>query len=256
MRLRVTFVAKIRLLFTTIMQTGDITLGKKLNSSIGKKIIVALTGLFLTLFLVVHLMGNLQLLKNDGGEAFNHYSEFMGHNPLIQTISKVNFAFILFHAFYGIYLAIRNRAARPVRYQVNRPNANSKWASRNMAFLGSVIFIFIAIHLANFYYVFHFNTTPTVDYFNAETGEMSRVKDYATVVDVGFSQLWIVVFYVVAQFALAFHLTHGIKSAFQTLGLNSKKSSKGLQNFAYGFAVIICGLFAIIPVLMYLNITL
>ena len=115
---------------------ADISLGKRLTSSIGKKIVVALTGLFLTLFLVVHLMGNLQLLKNDGGEAFNHYSEFMGHNPLIQTISKVNFAFILGHAIWGIFLAFKNRAARPTRYAVNKPGANSRWASRNMALLG------------------------------------------------------------------------------------------------------------------------
>ncbi len=238
------------------MQTGNITLGKKLNSSIGKKIVVALTGLFLTLFLVVHLMGNLQLLKNDGGEAFNHYSEFMGHNPVIQIISKFNFAFILFHAFYGIFLAFKNKAARPVRYAMNRPNANSAWASRNMALLGSIIFIFIAIHLVNFFYIFHFGEIPFVEYHDGMTGEMSRIKDYASVVDLGFSQLWIIVFYVVAQFALAFHLSHGIKSAFQTLGLNNRDMSPVLQKIAIGFAILVCGLFAIIPVLMYFNISL
>lgn len=232
---------------------ADISLGKRLTSSIGKKIVVALTGLFLTLFLVVHLMGNLQLLKNDGGEAFNHYSEFMGHNPLIQTISKVNFAFILGHAIWGIFLAFKNRAARPNRYAVNKPGANSKWASRNMALLGTIIFVFIAIHLVNFFYVFHFGDVPMVEYHNVVTGEFSRIKDYASVVEIGFSQLWIVVFYVAAMFALAFHLSHGIQSAFQTLGLNNKSIAPTLKTIGVVLAYGICALFAIIPILMYLQ---
>jgi succinate dehydrogenase / fumarate reductase cytochrome b subunit len=235
---------------------ADISLGKRLTSSIGKKIVVALTGLFLSLFLIVHLMGNLQLLKNDGGEAFNHYSEFMGHNPLIQTISKVNFAFILGHAFWGIFLAFKNRAARPTRYAVNKPGANSKWASRNMAVLGTIIFVFIAIHLVNFFYVFHFGDIPFVEYHDAVTGEFSRIKDYASVVEIGFSELWIVVFYVAAMIALAFHLGHGVQSAFQTLGLNNKDVAPTLKTIGIVFAYGICALFAIIPVLMYLNITL
>lgn len=232
---------------------ADISLGKRLTSSIGKKIVVALTGLFLTLFLVVHLIGNLQLLKNDGGEAFNHYSEFMGHNPLIQTISKLNFAFILGHAFWGIYLAFKNRAARPTRYAVNKPGANSHWASRNMALLGTIVFVFIAIHLVNFYFTFHYSDIPTVDYRDAHSGELFRVKDYASVVQIGFQQLWIVAFYVIAMFALAFHLSHGIQSAFQTLGANNKEVSPTLKTIGYVLAYGLCALFAIIPVIMYIQ---
>lgn len=235
------------------MQTGDITLGKKLNSSIGKKIIVALTGLFLTMFLVVHLMGNLQLLKNDNGEAFNYYSAFMGHNPLIQTISKVNFAFILGHAFYGIFLVFRNRAARPVRYQVNRPNANSRWASRNMGLLGTIILVFIAVHLSKFWYQFKFGEVQPVFYTDEATGITEKINDYYAVVEHGFSNKWIVLFYVLSQFAILFHLSHGIKSAFQTLGLNNNKFTPTLRGIAYTAAVVICGLFALIPIVMYLN---
>jgi succinate dehydrogenase / fumarate reductase cytochrome b subunit len=230
---------------------ADISLGKRLTSSIGKKIVVALTGLFLTLFLVVHLMGNLQLLKNDGGEAFNHYSEFMGHNPLIQTISKVNFAFILGHAIWGIFLAFKNRAARPTRYAVNKPGANSRWASRNMALLGTIVFVFIAIHLVNFYFTFHYGDIPTVNYGDANSPKL--VKDYASVVQIGFQQLWIVAFYVVAMFALAFHLSHGIQSAFQTLGANNKEVSPTLKTIGYVLAYGLCALFAIIPVIMYIQ---
>ncbi|UPT68309.1 MAG: succinate dehydrogenase cytochrome b subunit [Sphingobacteriales bacterium JAD_PAG50586_3] len=235
---------------------ADISLSKRLTSSIGKKIVVALTGVFLSLFLIIHLMGNLQLLKNDGGEAFNHYAEFMGHNPLIQFVSKINFAFILGHAFWGIFLAFKNRAARPTLYAVNKPGANSRWASRNMALLGTIIFVFIAVHLSKFWFVFHYGDIPFAEYHDGVTGEFSRIKDYATVVDIGFEQLWIVIFYVASMFALAFHLSHGVQSAFQTLGLNNKEFAPTLRTIGTVFAYGICALFAIIPVLMYLNITL
>lgn len=238
------------------MQTGDITLGQRLTSSIGKKIVVALTGLFLTLFLVVHLIGNLQLLKDDGGEAFNHYSEFMGHNPLIQIISKVNFAFILGHAGWGLYLAFKNRGARKTRYAVNKPSANSRWASRNMALLGTVMLAFIAIHLVNFWWQFKFGDVPFESLTNPMTGEVTKEYKYYVVVKEGFSYLPIVLFYIFAQIAIAFHLGHGIQSAFQTLGVNNKDFAPTLKKVGFVLAYGICFLFAIIPVLMYLNITL
>lgn len=235
---------------------ADITLGQRLTSSIGKKIVVALTGLFLTMFLVVHLIGNLQLLKADGGEAFNFYSKFMGHNPLIQIISKVNFAFILAHAGWGIYLAFKNRAARPVRYAANKPSANSKWASRNMAVLGTIILAFIAVHLAKFWYNFKFGTVPEITYTDPVTGVVSTIKNYYAEVQYGFSNPYIVVFYVISMLVIAFHLSHGIQSAFQTLGLNNKEVAPTLKKIGYVLAYGICLLFAIIPVFMYFNITL
>src|SRR5690606_31315907 len=90
---------------------------KFLSSSLGKKLLMALTGLFLILFLAVHLTGNLQLLKDDGGKSFKVYAEFMSTNPLVQTISKGNFAFILIHAVYALIITVQNRKARgPVGY--------------------------------------------------------------------------------------------------------------------------------------------
>jgi len=104
-----------------------------LNSSIGQKITMSLTGLFLMLFLVVHLAGNLQLLHDDGGEAFNAYSYFMTHNPLIKVISYANYFFILYHAYRGISLWLQNRAARGKTKYAAQYTRQREIASRNMA---------------------------------------------------------------------------------------------------------------------------
>ena len=99
-----------------------------LSSSIGKKLVMALTGLFLCSFLIVHMSGNLQLFKHDDGLAFNVYAVFMTTNPLIKTVSYGLYAFILLHAFEGLYLAKQNRQARGnQRYVVSNGKANSSW---------------------------------------------------------------------------------------------------------------------------------
>ena len=105
---------------------------KLFSSTLGKKLIMALTGLFLISFLIVHLIGNLQLLHHDGGRAFNTYAEFMGTNPIVQIISKVNFALILMHAIWGLILTVRNRKARGAQGYVVVKNS-SPWTSRNIA---------------------------------------------------------------------------------------------------------------------------
>src|SRR5438477_12369983 len=121
------------------------------NSSLGQKLIMALTGLFLCLFLVVHVSGNLQLFKNDSGLAFNQYSVFMTTNPLIKAISYILYATILYHAYKGLVLAWKNQKARPVKYAAFDGKANSPWASRNMGILGTIILVFIIIHMNDFW---------------------------------------------------------------------------------------------------------
>src|SRR6478752_3645336 len=118
---------------------------KLFSSTLGKKLVMALTGLFLITFLIVHLIGNLQLLHDDQGRAFNTYAEFMGNNPLIQIISKVNFALILMHALWGLFLTIQNRRARGKQGYVVVKNS-SPWTSRNMGILGTLVLIFLVIH--------------------------------------------------------------------------------------------------------------
>jgi len=129
-----------------------------LKSSIAKKYWMAFTGLFLCLFLVGHLLGNLQLILSHGEEgrrAFNEYAYFMQHNPLIKIMSYVTYISLLFHAIDGIMLAVQNKKARPVQYAMNNAASNSSSASRMMAILGSIILIFIATHMVNFWAKMH-----------------------------------------------------------------------------------------------------
>ena len=125
-----------------------------LSSSIAKKWWMALTGLFLCLFLVGHLVGNLQLLIPGvaGKRAFNEYAFFMATNPAIKLLSYLTYISILFHAIDGIMLTIQNKKARPVKYAYERPEKNSKWYSRSMAILGTLILVFIATHMQNFWW--------------------------------------------------------------------------------------------------------
>jgi len=121
-----------------------------LTSSVGRKAIMSLTGLFLILFLVVHLIGNLQLLAGDEGKAFNVYSDFMGNNMLVQIISKGNFFFILLHTIQGLLLYFKNKKAKGSKYAVS-PKNNTSWASNNMALLGTLLLAFILMHLGHFW---------------------------------------------------------------------------------------------------------
>ncbi len=129
-----------------------------LKSSIAKKYWMAFTGLFLCLFLVGHLLGNLQLFAGgeEGRRAFNEYAYFMQHNPLIKVMSYVTYLSILFHAIDGILLAFQNKKARPIQYAMENAASNSSSASRKMAILGSIILIFIATHMVNFWAKMHF----------------------------------------------------------------------------------------------------
>ncbi|MBK6932628.1 MAG: succinate dehydrogenase cytochrome b subunit [Saprospirales bacterium] len=222
---------------------------KFLTSSIGQKIIMALTGIFLILFLVVHLMGNLQLLKDDGGEAFNIYAYFMTHNPLIKTVSYLLYAAILLHAVQGILLWQMNKAARGAqRYAVSHVRASER-ASRNMAWLGIIIFVFIALHLYQFWFQMHWGTLVYVEYDTYP----HAVKDLYALVAASYENLGFVVFYVISMFVVGYHLWHGFWSAFQTLGLNHSKYTPLIKGIGAIYSIAVPLLFAAIPVVMYLK---
>ena len=216
---------------------------KFLESSIGKKVIMSLTGLFLVTFLIVHLSGNFLLLKGDGGEAFNIYTEFMSTNPFIQFVSKGLYAFIILHTVQGILLWNKNRKARGSKYSVST-SANASWASKNMALLGTLILFFLLIHMGDFWYAIKFEpeTFEMVQY----AGMTSPIKDAYAKVALSFSNPLIVVCYVLGLIALGFHLIHGFQSAFQTLGLRHKKYTPIIEGLGkllgialpVGFAVI------------------
>jgi succinate dehydrogenase / fumarate reductase cytochrome b subunit len=128
-----------------------------MKSSLAKKYWMALTGLFLCLFLSGHLAGNLQLLVPNNALNFNKYALFMTSNPAVKILSYLTYISILFHAIDGIMLAFQNKAARPIGYAKNNPSANSPWASRNMAVLGTIILVFIVTHMVSFWARMHFD---------------------------------------------------------------------------------------------------
>jgi len=217
------------------------------TSSLGRKLVMALTGLFLILFLVVHLSGNFQLLKDDGGKAFNVYAEFMTTNPVIKVISYGNYTFILLHIFLALVLTRKNRAARgSERYKLTS-GKSSAWSSRNMGILGTIILIFLVIHLKDFWAQMHWGGIPKANYDGRE------VKDLYAIVALAFSQRWYVALYVVCMAGLGFHLWHGFASAFQTLGLNHVKYNPIIHFVGKAFAILVPALFALIPIIMFLK---
>lgn len=127
-----------------------------LKSSIAKKYWMALTGLFLCLFLAGHLAGNLQLLVPNNALNFNQYALFMTSNPAVKLLSYLTYISILFHAIDGILLTIQNKKARPIGY-AKTDGSSSSFASRNMAVLGTIILVFIATHMVNFWAKMHFD---------------------------------------------------------------------------------------------------
>ncbi|WP_396178596.1 succinate dehydrogenase cytochrome b subunit [Flavobacterium sp.] len=150
-----------------------------LKSSLAKKYWMALTGLFLCLFLAGHLAGNLQLIFGDALQ-FNQYALFMTTNPAVKLLSYVTYISIVFHAIDGILLTIQNKKARPIAYAKTNPSANSSFASRNMAILGSLILIFIITHMVNFWAVMHFDKNMPLQTISVDTGSGMKQEFYLT----------------------------------------------------------------------------
>lgn len=219
-----------------------------LTSSIGRKVIMSLTGLFLIIFLVIHLIGNLQLLSPDDGMSFNIYAYFMTHNPLIKTVSYLLYAFILIHAVQGWMLWSKNRKARGgQKYAVKNTRAvgTNSFAASNMGWLGTIIFIFLVIHMYQFWLQMKLGNTPLVTY------EGHEVKDLYTIVMDAYSNIGYVIFYVVSMVVVAYHLLHGFQSAFQTLGLNHRKYTPFIKGVGLVYSILVPLGFAIIPLYMY-----
>ena len=247
------------------------------NSSLGKKLIMALTGLFLCTFLIVHLGGNLLLFKHDDGYAFNMYANFLTHFPPIEVIAYILYLCIIVHAIYALVLTIANRKARPVGYAVTASD-NASWQSKNMGLLGSILLLFIVIHMSDFWYRYkytdsvHFKEyrtdlssgeTQSIEFTPTSAGfensvqtvnnfEIVRVKDLHERVQISFAQWWYVLFYVIAMIAVSFHLKHGFQSAFRTLGWVHRKYTPIVEFIGtWLFAVIIPLGFAAMPVVYY-----
>jgi succinate dehydrogenase / fumarate reductase cytochrome b subunit len=208
---------------------------------------MSLTGLFLITFLVVHLVGNLQLLAGDHGKAFNVYTYEMTHNPLIKVISWSLYALILLHAVQGILIAVKNRRARPERYAVGHyPKASP--VAKQMALLGLLIFAFLCLHMGDFWFKLKFTDSIAIVQY---AGFMHEVHDLYARVAVAFKQEWIVGAYLIGVIALALHLWHGFDSAFQSLGLRHMRFGYLFGWFGRAYSIVIPVGFAVLPLYFY-----
>jgi succinate dehydrogenase / fumarate reductase cytochrome b subunit len=216
------------------------------NSSIGRKVIMGITGLFLISFLLIHCFLNSLIFANDGGLLFNTGADFMAHNWLIRTMEIVLFLGLILHIVQSLLLTIQNRKARPVPYYKFDGAANSSWYSRSMGLLGTLLLIFLIIHLAHFWVKSRFTGIETHDSEGHE-------NLYAVMQEV-FKNPIVVVVYVLSMISLTYHLLHGFQSAFQTLGINHKKYSPAIKKTGLVFSILIPALFAAMPVAMYLGI--
>jgi succinate dehydrogenase / fumarate reductase cytochrome b subunit len=220
------------------------------KSSLGRKYLMALSGLFLCTFLIVHCIGNMQLFKDDGGQAFNEYTYFMTHNPLIKIIAYVNYILILLHVIDGFSLVLANKKARPQAYANVDQRKSSTWSSRNMGILGTLILVFLIVHMRSFWFEMKFGSIPVIMY----DGSDIAYKDMYKIVVEAFTQAWYVALYVICMIALAFHLFHGFQSAFQTFGINHHRYTPVIKVIGVGvFAIIIPALFAAMPLFFLLN---
>ncbi|MES2650852.1 MAG: succinate dehydrogenase cytochrome b subunit [Bacteroidota bacterium] len=215
------------------------------SSSIGKKLIMGITGLFLISFLVVHCFLNCFVFIPDGGLMFNIGAHFMATNWIIRAMEVVLMAGLLLHIVQGARLTFQNQAARPVKYAYNDGNANSKWYSRSMGLLGTLLLIFLVVHLSQFWVVSRFTGIPSVD--------ANGHEDLYAVMKETFKELWVVILYVLSMISLGYHLLHGFASTFQTMGWNHKKYTPIIKAIGVGFSIIIPLLFAAMPVWIYLG---
>jgi len=210
---------------------------KFLNSSIGKKLMMAVTGSFLLIFLIVHLIGNVTLFF--GAEAFNGYVGALDVvKPLIRVIEVVLLAAFILHIFNGVKLWLENKSARGVNYKVNGSSENTDLYSRTMVLSGSIIFIFLVSHLGTFFW--RFNVYDPMG--------LANIHQYFDIVVYFFGIWWYVILYVIAMILLGFHLNHGFQSAFQTFGWNHKKYFPLIQKIGTIYAVFMAIGFASMPI--------
>lgn len=216
-----------------------------LQSSIGKKLIMGLTGFFLISFLVIHCLLNSFIFVNDGGLLFNEGAKFMAENPLIRIMEYVLFIGLVAHMVQALILTLQNSKARPVKYAVTNGKANSKWYSRSMGILGSLLLMFLVVHLANFWVKSRFTGLPGEDANGNE-------NLYAVMLEV-FKIWYFVLIYIGGVIALAYHLLHGFPSAFQTLGWNHPKYNRLIVIVGTVFSIVISLLFVMMPISIYLG---
>jgi len=216
------------------------------TSSIGKKLLMSLAGLFLILFLLVHMGLNLLVIIADDPMVYNKAAHFMSSNILIKIFEIALFGGILLHIFYALILQVQNWIARPRRY--NKANySNTSFFSKFMIHTALIILVFLVIHLVDFYFKAKFGHGETI----IVDGELYH--DFASEIEYKFKMLPYVVFYIGAFIFLGFHLVHGFQSAFKTLGLDHKSYTQIIQALAIAYSVIVVGGYSMIPLMIYFS---
>lgn len=214
-------------------------------TTLSRKMLLCLTGLFLAFFLTIHLLGNLQLFmpEEEARLQFNWYSNFLSGNALIKIVSYVLYLSIVLHVLDALIVTMKNNKSSK-RYQKDQRGRASKWYSRNMGILGSIILIFLVIHFKNFWYVYKFGELPV---------DSNGHRDLYLLVVTTFQEWWYVAIYVLSMVALCYHLIHGLHSAFRTLGLFHPKYMRWLKIVGEIYAVLICVGFAMMPIYIYIT---
>ena len=212
--------------------------------TLSRKNLMALTGLFLCFFLVIHLFGNLQLLlpAEVAHWQFNFYSKLLSENIFIELISYVLFASILAHALYALFITIKNRRANGKRYEYDRRGVSSKWYSRSMGLLGTIILVFLVIHLRDFWYRFKFGHVPL---------DKDGQKDLYTLVVTVYHNGWYVIVYMLCMVALGYHLLHGFFSAARSLGVCHPRYVNVVKVVGWVYSIGISAGFAFVPLFVH-----
>ena len=216
------------------------------RTTLFRKILMSLTGLFIAFFLVIHLAGNLQLLlpPEVAHKQYNWYSHLLSHNILIEVIAILLYISILAHILDALYITVTNYRAGGRSLKKDTRGQVSKWHSRNMGVLGVVILVFLAVHLKDYWYVYKFGELPM--------DEFGR-KDLYTIVMASFENSWYILLYLVGFIGLGYHLAHGVSSAFRTLGLYNRSYVRIFKYLGIAFAILLPLGYAIIPVIIYLK---
>ncbi len=209
------------------------------STYLGRKLIMGATGIFLITFLVVHCYINAQVFYNDGGARFDVLAHFMGTNPIIRTIEIGLFVFLIWHTILGLRLFFRNRGRRTQRYAM-KTKKSSRWYSRSMGLLGTLILLFLIVHLRNFWIPNRYSQT----FGSGELDLFSMMAEH-------FSNIAVVLIYVAGCISLGWHLAHGFFSAFQTFGLATHRYKHGIRSVGIAFAIIVPLIFAAMPVWFY-----
>jgi succinate dehydrogenase / fumarate reductase cytochrome b subunit len=226
------------------------------TSAVGRKYVMALTGIFLITFLLVHvglnacIFADLNWLNpNDNGEMFNRAAHFMGSTIVTRILEIVLFIGFIIHIIQGYVVEAKNRQRRGQGYQIALGSRGSTWMSRSMAILGTLIFMFLVLHISKFWW----SSRVTHDLQPANYGNGVEMHDlYLRMYEV-FQSPVIVIIYVLSVLFLGFHLWHGFHSAFRSMGVHNKKYLNLLKTMGYGFTVIVCLLFALMPIAMFLQ---